>query len=54
MEGAWVIGLLYFGIGKDIGVASGILIHLLRILYILILGLIGFVLNIKLKRSVTT
>lgn len=45
MEGAWTLGLLYLGIPKAEGVSSGLIIHILRIVYVVILGGIGFLIS---------
>ena len=44
-ELAWTIGLLTFGIDKKIAITTGIIIHLFRITYFSILGLIGLILK---------
>lgn len=43
-EGAWVLGMLAIGVDRESALVSGLLIHVLRLVYTLGLGLAGWVL----------
>lgn len=43
MEGGWAISFMIFGLAKEIAISSGIVVHIISILYIILLFIIGFI-----------
>jgi len=43
MEGGWAISFMIFGLAKEIAISSGIIMHIISIIYIILLFIIGFI-----------
>lgn len=43
MEGGWAVSFMIVGLAKEIAISSGIIMHIISILYIILLFIIGFI-----------
>ncbi|HEX7628673.1 MAG TPA: lysylphosphatidylglycerol synthase domain-containing protein, partial [Candidatus Methanoperedens sp.] len=42
LEGGWAISFMAVGIAKDIAISSGIIMHIISIIYLILIFIIGF------------
>ncbi|MBD3164410.1 flippase-like domain-containing protein [Candidatus Woesearchaeota archaeon] len=48
-EGAWALSLIFLGIAKETAIVAGFVIHIMQVLFLVLLGLFGFLISLKQK-----